>query len=44
MSYEFGLWFAKNPSRDLSVEMDTSSDYALSSNSAKHASIYNYKK
>ncbi|KAM3968400.1 LOW QUALITY PROTEIN: uncharacterized protein ACR2FA_012410 [Aphomia sociella] len=31
LTYELGVWFAKNPSRDLSeVEMDSSSDYAIS--------------
>ncbi|CAG4961977.1 unnamed protein product [Parnassius apollo] len=31
LSYELAVWFARNPSRDLSeVEMDSSSDYALS--------------
>ncbi|CAG9781805.1 unnamed protein product [Diatraea saccharalis] len=31
LTYELGVWFAKNPSRDLSeVEMDSSSDYAAS--------------
>ncbi|XP_052752715.1 uncharacterized protein LOC113520702 isoform X2 [Galleria mellonella] len=31
LTYELGVWFAKNPSRDLSeVEMDSSSDYGAS--------------
>ncbi|CAK1588371.1 unnamed protein product [Parnassius mnemosyne] len=31
LTYELGVWFTRNPSRDLSeVEMDSSSDYALS--------------
>ncbi|RVE42543.1 hypothetical protein evm_012806 [Chilo suppressalis] len=31
LTYDLGVWFAKNPSRDLSeVEMDSSSDYAAS--------------
>ncbi|KAL0902633.1 hypothetical protein ABMA27_000460 [Loxostege sticticalis] len=32
LSYELGVWFAKNPSRDISeVDMDSSSDYAANS-------------
>ncbi|XP_028162162.1 uncharacterized protein LOC114354102 isoform X2 [Ostrinia furnacalis] len=32
LTYELGVWFAKNPSRDISeVDMDSSSDYAASS-------------
>ncbi|XP_059059824.1 uncharacterized protein LOC131853048 [Achroia grisella] len=39
LTYDLGVWFAKNPSRDLSeVEMDSSSDYAVSGGSAKPGS------
>ncbi|XP_073951724.1 uncharacterized protein isoform X2 [Choristoneura fumiferana] len=40
LTYDLGVWFAKNPSRDLSeVEMDSSSDYGISANSGTKTGV-----